>query len=232
MNAATIQARMRRLGIPGRAQACARFFKSGPGQYGEGDVFLGLNAAQVRGLAREFRALPLNEIKLLLESDVHEDRSVGLLILVEQVASADPATHKRLYDFYLAHTHRINNWDLVDCSSREVVGAYLHGRSHKPLHKLARSKSLWERRIAIVATYHFIRQAEFETTLVIAEMLLDDEEDLIHKAAGWMLREVGNRDRETLEGFLNRHATVMPRTMLRYAIERFPVKLRRRYMKR
>src|SRR5262245_2565454 len=216
MKAAAIQQRMRRLGSPERARACARFFKSGPGQYGEGDVFLGLNAAQVRALAKEFRALPLTEVKMLLDSEVHEDRSVGLLILVEQAAKADALTHRKLCDFYLAHTLRINNWDLVDCSAREVVGAYLHGRSHKPLHKLACSKSLWDRRIAIVATYHFIRQMEFDTTLAIAKMLLDDEEDLIHKAAGWMLREVGKRDQKALEGFLKIHASVMPRTMLRY----------------
>ncbi len=227
-----MQQRIRRLGNPERGRGAARFFKSGPGEYGEGDVFLGLNAAEVRGLAKEFRGLPLAELKPLLESEFHDDRSVALLIVVEQATKADRPALKKLYEFYLAQTHRINNWDLVDCSARDVVGAYLHGRSRKPLEKLARSKSLWERRIAIVATHYSIREGEFKTTLAIAEMLLSDEEDLIHKAVGWMLREVGKRDQDTLEEFLDVHAAKMPRTSLRYAIERFPDKLRRAYMKR
>jgi 3-methyladenine DNA glycosylase AlkD len=231
MTAKTLQKRLHALGDPERAKTCARFSKTGPGEYGEGDQFVGLNAASMRGLAKEFRGLALSDIETVLHSPWHEERAVALLILVLQYPKADAATKKRLYDFYLTNTRHINGWDLVDCSAPHIVGAHLFERSRKPLEKLAKSKSLWERRIAMVATQHFIRREDFADTLRIAKLLLKDDEDLIHKAAGWMLREVGERDLAELETFLQRHYLTMPRTMLRYAIEKFAEPRRKAYLK-
>ncbi len=227
MDVREIQDRLRALGNAEAAAFAARYFKTGPGQYGAGDVFLGLRAAVMHSLAREFRSLPVDQLIVLLRSPVHEDRLLALLILVGQASKAEPSKKKEMYDLYLAHTGFINNWDLVDASAPTIVGGYLVTRSRKPLDRLAGSKSLWERRISIIATLHFIRQGDFADTLRIAERLLGDREDLIHKAAGWMLREVGKRDESTLETFLRQHAGVMPRTMLRYAIERFAVERRK-----
>lgn len=231
MTAAEIQKRLQALGSPDAAAKCARFFKTGPGQYGEGDVFLGLNAATMRQVARDCRGLSPAEVEPLLRSPVHEHRSVALLILVDAMAGAHAAMQKQIYDFYLANTRFVNNWDLVDASARDIVGAYLAARSRRPLYRLARSASLWERRIAIVATHHFIRQGDFADTLKIAELLLGDREDLIHKAVGWMLREVAKRDQIVVEKFLRQHHRTMPRTALRYAIERFPEAKRRAFLK-
>jgi 3-methyladenine DNA glycosylase AlkD len=161
---------------------------------------------------------------------VHEDRSLALLILVRQATSGDDAVKRKIYELYLTHTRYINNWDLVDASAREIVGGYLSDKNREPLMDLARSSNMWERRISIVATHYFIRQGEFADTLRIAKLLLGDKEDLIHKAVGWMLREAGKRDQATLEKFLRRHGKVMPRTTLRYAIERFPKELRLSYL--
>jgi 3-methyladenine DNA glycosylase AlkD len=222
MTAREIQDRLRSLENPEAAAFAARFFKTGPGQYGEGDVFLGLRTPVLHALAKEHQWLGHDHVIILLRSEVHEERLLALLIMVRQARKADRALKKCLYDLYLAHTRFINNWDLVDCSAATIVGGYLVDRSRKPLDRLARSRSLWERRISIIATHQFIRIGEFADTLRIAESLLDDEEDLIHKAAGWMLREVGKRDLVILVQFLKQHAHVMPRTMLRYAIERFP----------
>jgi 3-methyladenine DNA glycosylase AlkD len=219
-----------RLGSPEAAAACARFFKTGPGQYGEGDVFLGIPAAPLFQLAREHHALPMREVAALLHSAIHEERSLALLVLVESFARSPEQIRKTIYDFYLDNTRWINNWDLVDSSARSIVGQYLERRSRKPLYRLARSPSLWERRISIVATHHFIRQNDFSDTFKIAELLLNDREDLIHKATGWMLREIGKRNEMALELFLKRHHAVMPRTTLRYAIERFAPKKRRSYL--
>jgi 3-methyladenine DNA glycosylase AlkD len=231
MTATDVQKHLRSLGNPEAATAAARYFKTGAGQYGEGDVFLGLPAAVMHGLAKEFHALPLDELTVLLRSPIHEDRLLALLILVRRVARADRAIKKEVYELYLAHTRYINNWDLVDASSREIVGGYLADKSRKPLDRLAASKSLWERRISIIATHYFIRQDDFTDTLRIAERLLADREDLIHKAVGWMLREVGKRHQPTLKAFLRTHGRRMPRTALRYAIERFPTEVRRAYLK-
>jgi 3-methyladenine DNA glycosylase AlkD len=225
-----IQQRLRTLGSPEAAAFAARYFKTGAGQYGEGDIFLGLRAAVMHRLAKEYQALPLEELVVLLQSPIHEDRLLALLIMVRRFAKGDPPARRGLYELYLANTQYINNWDLVDASAREVVGGYLADRSRKPLDRLAASTSLWERRISIVATHYFIRRGEFADTLRIAERLLGDREDLIHKAVGWMLREVGKAHRPTLETFLKRHGRVMPRTALRYAIERFPAELRRAYL--
>jgi 3-methyladenine DNA glycosylase AlkD len=219
------------MGSPVAAAAAARFFKTGPGEYPEGVVFLGLKAEPMRRRAREYRGLSLAEVQVLLDSPIHEDRSVALLILVDAVTKADVATHKSIYDFYLANTARVNNWDLVDVSAAPVVGGYLAPRSRRPLRRLARSASLWERRIAIVATHWFIRERDFADTLAVAELLFGDREDLIHKAVGWMLREVGKRDQAAEETFLRQHHRRMPRTMLRYAIERFPEATRLAYLR-
>jgi 3-methyladenine DNA glycosylase AlkD len=230
MTAREIQDRLRGLGSPEDAAFASRYFKTGPGQYGEGDIFLGLRAAVMHRLAGECRALAIEEVCRLLQSATHEDRMLALLILVRRVLKADESTRKSVYDLYLANTRYVNNWDLVDASAREIVGGYLADKGRDPLDRLAASTSLWERRISIVATHYFIRQNDFADTIRIAERLLADREDLIHKAVGWMLREVGKKHQPTLEGFLRRHGRVMPRTALRYAIERFPAELRRAYL--
>ncbi len=231
MTSKDIRAKLRSLGSPERAEVSKRYFKTGPGQYGEGDIFYGNSAAELRGLAREHQSLAEDETVKLLRSPFHEERAVALLILVRRFAKADPATRKHIYNLYLAHTEFINNWDLVDVSAPHVVGAHLFDKGRKPLYTLARSRSLWERRISIVSTFHFIRQHDFGDTLALSERLLDDKEDLIHKAAGWMLREVGKRDLDAARTFLVEHYRRMPRTMLRYAIERFPEAERQAYLK-
>lgn len=222
--------KLKALSSPEAAKSAARFFKTGPGQYGEGDTFIGIKVPTLRTISREFRLMSLDEIELLLQSPIHEERHLALMILVLQVAKSDDAKRKAAFDCYLRNTQFINNWDLVDCSAPEIVGGFLMSRSRKPLLKLAKSKSLWERRIAIVSTQHFIRHSDLGDTLTISRMLLKDKENLIHKAAGWMLREVGKKDQAVLEGFLDQHATAMPRTMLRYAIERFTPTRRQAYL--
>jgi 3-methyladenine DNA glycosylase AlkD len=212
------------------AKSAARFFKTGPGQYGEGDVFIGIKVPTLRTMSRTFRTLPLAEIEGLLRSPIHEERHLALLILVLQVAKCDDEQRRAAFDLYLRNTQWINNWDLVDCSAPQVVGGYLLNRSRKPLLELAKSSSLWERRIAIVSTQHFIRHDDLGETLTISRQLLKDKEDLIHKATGWMLREVGKKNQAVLEGFLDRHGPAMPRTMLRYAIERFTPARRQAYL--
>ena len=224
------QQRLRSLGSPEQAAILARFFKTGPGQYGEGDRFIGVKVPVTRQVAKEFQGLPLPEVESLLHSAIHEERLLALVILVGQFEKGDDATRKPIYDCYLANTRHINNWDLVDLSAPQVVGGYLESRSRKPLDRLAKSASPWERRISIVATHWFIRHGDFVDTIRIAATLLADKEDLIHKAVGWMLREVGKRDVRVLEDFLSEHCRTMPRTMLRYAIERFPEEERRKYL--
>jgi 3-methyladenine DNA glycosylase AlkD len=217
---------------PRQAEILLRFFKTGPGQYGEGDRFLGIRVPVLRSMAKKHSALPLGDVKKLLGSPLHEERLVSLLILIEKYERAGDAARKEIIDLYLASTGRINNWDLVDLSAPQLLGRHLCGGSMKPLRKLARSSSLWERRIAMLSTYYFIKKGEYDMTLELAALLLGDDHDLIHKAAGWMLREVGKRNLETERNFLDRYAAAMPRTMLRYAIERFPEKLRRSYLLR
>jgi 3-methyladenine DNA glycosylase AlkD len=207
-----------------------RFFKCGPGDYGEGDAFLGVMVPPLRALSNKYKSIAVAEAVALLQSKWHEVRLLALMILVHQYERGDDAQREAIYRAYLANTNRINNWDLVDCSAHKIVGAHLRERDRSKLIALAKSESLWERRIAIIATLDFIRADDFADTLRIAEALLGDRHDLIHKAVGWMLREVGKRDQAVLERFLSKHARVMPRTMLRYAIERFPPELRARYM--
>ena len=231
IDAALIRARLRPLANPRIAESSRQFFKTSPGQYGHGDRFVGIRVPTLRRVAREFRGAPLSAALALLRSPLHEERLLALFLLVEQFARAAEPMKLRIYEQYLKHVPRyVNNWDLVDSSAPYIVGAYLEGRDRGVLYELARSPHLWSRRIAIIATFWFIRRGAFTDTLRIAELLLDDEQDLIHKAAGWMLREVGNRDAAAAEGFLRRHHGRMPRTMLRYAIEKLPEQKRRAYL--
>ena len=228
---AAIRARLRALADPRIASASQRFFKTAPGEYGHGDRFLGIRVPTLRKLAREFRAAPVAAAFALLRSPLHEERALALLILVTRYARGTEAEQQRIYEQYLQHVPKhVNNWDLVDSSAHYIVGAHLVERDRKVLYELARSPHLWSRRVAIIATFRFIKQGSFEDTLAIAEQLLDDREDLMHKAAGWMLREVGNRDAAVAERFLRRHCRAMPRTMLRYAIEKLPERTRRAYL--
>jgi 3-methyladenine DNA glycosylase AlkD len=230
MTAAKMRARLLALGDPHGAKVAERYFKTGKGQSGEGLRFLGISAPTLRTLAKEFRELPLDELLVALQSEWHDERAAALVILTLQFPKADAAGQKAIYERYLANTAHINSWALVDCSAPQIVGAHLFDKSTKPLDKLAKSRSLWERRIAIISTQHFIRKRRFDDTLRISERLLKDKEDLIHKAVGWMLREVGDRDLASEEAFLREHYQSMPRTMLRYAIEKFPEKKRKAYL--
>ncbi len=213
------------------ARVLQRFFKTGPGEYGEGDLFLGVRVPAVRRVARIFRELPLTDTLALLQSEIHEERLLALIILTEKYRKGSSDDRTEIYKIYLGNTEYINNWDLVDTSAEYIVGAYLSDRSRKPLYTLAQSDNLWERRMAVMATFHFIKNGKFDETLKISEMLVSDAEDLIHKAVGWMLREVGKRDRNKEEIFLKKHYQSMPRTMLRYAIEKFPENLHQQYLK-
>ena len=230
MNASIVKQRIRELGQPKDAVLLQRYFKTGPGEYGEGDIFVGLKVPAIRQLVKEFWQVDEPVIRQLLASAIHEERLLALLILVRQFEEGSDADRARIFRLYLASTDRINNWDLVDCSTPSVVGGYLCDKDRRPLYRLVVSKSLWERRIAVLATFAFIREQDFKDAFAIADRLLHDKEDLIHKAVGWMLREIGKRDQATLEAFLEPRATVMPRTMLRYAIERFPEAKRQRYL--
>lgn len=214
-----------------KAEILQRFFKTGPGQYGEGDFFLGVSVPQLRKLSKECGEIDLGELRALLWSSVHEERFLALLILIRDYEEADHAGKRRVYGLYLQNTRWINNWDLVDLSAPKIVGDFLMKMDRKPIYRLARSADLWERRIAILATFRFIKERQFNDTLNISEILLRDKEDLIHKAVGWMLREVGKRNLSAEEAFLKQHYRQMPRTMLRYAIERFPSAKKKHFMK-
>lgn len=231
LRASDICRRLRALGDREKAEVLQRFFKTGKGEYAEGDVFVGLRVPEIRRLAKEHHGLPLAEIIHLLHSPIHEARLLALFILVRAYRQGDPVLQRKIFNLYLKNTRFINNWDLVDASAEHIVGPYLKDRPRSPLHALAASDLLWDRRISIMATFHYIKRGEFAETLHIAERLLRDPEDLIHKAVGWMLREIGKRDRPTEEAFLKRHYRGMPRTMLRYAIEKFPEALRQQYLR-
>jgi 3-methyladenine DNA glycosylase AlkD len=214
---------------PERARANAWFFKTGPGEYGAGDEFLGLRLPQIRALIRTFAALPLEEIEKIVASRYHEERLFALLVLVRQYERARPERREAIFHVYLDNIDYVNNWDLVDLSAR-LVGSHLQGGDRSFLYDLIESGSLWHRRIGIIATFGWIRQGDFTDALELSRRLLGDREDLIHKAVGWMLREIGKMDGRVEREFLRRHAATMPRTMLRYAIEKFPEAERREYM--
>jgi len=213
---------------PKKAKILQRFFKTGPEEYGEGDVFLGIAVPEIRKLVKKYSDLKIKEIIKLLHSKIHEERLTALLIMVKKFQIEK--NKEKIYNLYLKNTKYINNWDLVDLSANKIVGDYLLDKPKSILYKLARSKSVWERRISIIATFNFIKNNKFEETLKIARILLNDKHDLIHKAVGWMLREIGKRDLKTEERFLKKYYPKMPRTMLRYAIKKFPEKKRKQYL--
>lgn len=214
---------------PKKASFLQRFFKTGEGEYGFGDIFIGLTVPQSRILAIKYKDLDFIDITTLLKSQIHEERLIALLILVHQYQKEE-MLQRRIYEFYLKNTKYINNWDLVDLSSHKIIGAYLIDKPKDILIKLSKSNNLWEKRISMIATYNFIKNKMFDDALLIAQNLIDDENDLIQKAVGWMLREVGNRDLKTEEQFLKKYYKTMGRTALRYAIEKFPQNLRKKYL--
>ncbi len=216
---------------PTRARNLARYFKTGKGQYAQGDKFLGLTVPQSRSIVKKYTNLPLIDIRRLLQSKIHEERLIALLILVHQFEKANNKDRKAIYNFYLKNTKYINNWDLVDLSAHKIVGAYLLDKDRKILIKLAKSQDLWEKRISIISTFTFIYHDQLEDSIKIAQILLNDKHDLIHKAVGWVLREVGKKDQTVLVSFLTENIRQLPRTTLRYAIERFPEPLRQKYLK-
>jgi len=223
--------KLQELGDSEIAAHSQRFFKTGKGEYGEGDRFLGIRVPIIRKCAKESRTISLDDTLKLLKSPFHEARLLALLILVAKYTAEKSSTAKNtIYRSYLGHTKFINNWDLVDLSALHIVGAHLFLKDRKPIYRLLRSKSLWERRIAVISTFYFIKEKDFSTSLEIAGLLLIDREDLIHKAVGWMLREVGKRNRNAEERFLIKHYKDMPRTMLRYAIEKLPETERLAYL--
>lgn len=209
------------------------FFKTGEGQYGAGDVFIGVRVPQTRAVCKEFKDLPLPEVRELLASEVHEHRLAAVILLASQYAKADESRRQEIFDTYMRAVYdgRVNNWDIVDSSAQFIVGEHLRNRPRDLLEKLARSDSIWQRRVSMISTFQFLKNGDPTTTLVIAEMLLHDKQDLIQKAVGWMLREMGKRvDRAVLLNFLDRHAHEMPRTMLRYSLEHLPATQRAHYM--
>ncbi len=213
------------------AEHSQRFFKTGEGEYGYGDKFLGIRVPVIRNAVKQFRNTSVADIKKLIKSDYHEVRLFSLLLLVDRFSGSNEDTRKRIYKLYLQHTKYINNWDLVDSSAHYIIGAWLLDKDRSVLYELVQSKQLWERRIAIMATYYFIKNNQFNDTLKLSKILINDPEDLIHKAVGWMLREIGNRDLQVEEKYLKQHYKRMPRTMLRYSIEKFSEKRRQAYLK-
>jgi len=231
MVTAAIQGELESLADPGQATILQRFFKTGPGEYGEGDRFRGLRVPVLRKLAKKYADLPLAATVSLLQSAFHEDRLLALLILIQRYYPGDAALRGEIHHLYLEYRGLVNNWDLVDASAPHLLGHYLRDRPKDPLTRLAASRVLWDRRMVIIATFDFIRRGDFGETLRVARLLLGDPEDLIHKAVGWMLREVGKREVAVAEAFLEAHYRWMPRTMLRYAIERFPEARRQAFLK-
>lgn len=217
---------------PGKIKILSNFFKTGKGEYGEGDKFIGLNVPVNREVAKQNKEAEISVISELLESDIHEERLCALLILVEKYKKSDCEKKKDIFEYYIKQTKNINNWDLVDLSAPKIVGEYLLEKDKSVLLAMSKSKSMWERRIAIVSTITFIKAGKYETTLEIAKILIDDKEDLIQKAVGWMLREAGKKEKKVLIDFLNEYHTRMPRTMLRYSLEKLEKEEKEYYMKK
>jgi len=225
-----LRIKIKTLGSPEVAKTMQWFFKTGKGDYGEGDIFAGLKVPAQRKLAKEFKDLSLNDIKVLLGSPVHEERLISLFILISKYESGDEKEKEKIFSFYLKNRKSVNNWDLVDLSAPKIMGKHLVEKDKSLLIKLATSKNLWERRISILSTHEFIRNGKFDTTFKISKILINDKHDLIHKAVGWMLREIGKKNISAEEKFLKNSYKKMPRTMLRYAIEKFPEAKRRKYL--
>ena len=232
MKSSDIKNDLQRVADKKKAIILVRFFKTGKGDYGEGDIFLGVVVPQQRKIAAKFAELPFKEIKELLKSKIHEERLTGLIILVNQYKKSlkDEVLREQIFRFYVKNIFTVNNWDLVDLSCRDIIGEHLINKSRKILYQFAKSRNMWKRRIAIVSTWAFIRKNDFNDTLRLAETLFNDKRDLIHKAVGWMLREVGKKDERVLRQFLDKNASKMPRVMLRYSIERLPENKRRKYL--
>jgi 3-methyladenine DNA glycosylase AlkD len=212
-----------------KANVLQRFFKTGKGEYAEGDIFAGLTVPTSRKIARQFKNLSYSELSKLIKSKIHEERLIALFIIVGKMKKADAKEKERIYKFYIRNLRYVNNWDLVDLSAEKIIGEYLFDKDKKLLFELTKG-NLWERRIAVMSTFNFIKKNDYKTTLKLCKFLLNDKEDLIHKATGWMLREIGNRDSKTEEDFLKQYYKTMPRTMLRYAIEKFTEKKRKAYL--
>ena len=232
-----IKIRLLKLKNPLKAKILSGFFKTGKGQYGEGDIFWGINVPDQRKIAKEFSDVSFNDLQDIVIDPVHECRLTALLILtykyskVIKIGDKENVEKKRIFDFYVKNLKYVNNWDLVDVTAPRIVGAYLYDKDRALLYKLVESKNLWEKRVSIISTLYFIKQGDFSDTLKLAEILLNDKHDLIHKAVGWMLREVGKKDEIVLHRFLKKHSGTMPRTALRYSIERLPEDFRMHYMK-
>lgn len=229
-----IQKSLKRLATKKKAQNSMRFFKTGPGQYGEGDIFIGVTVPEQRKIARQFSVAPFPVLSELLTSKTHEERLTALLILVEQmefaIKVADKQKQKEIFDFYIQNLDRVNNWDLVDSSAKYIVGAYLFDKNRVPLKKLVQSKNLWHRRVSIIATHYFIQKGDYTNSFELAQILFADTHDLTHKAVGWTLREIYKKDNKIVESFLKKHIRNIPRTTLRYAIERIPENERKKYL--
>ena len=223
---------MKKLANKNKAKVMSGFFKTKKGQYGEGDIFLGITVPDQRRVAKRYKESSFDDVKKLLENKIHEYRLTGLLILAEKFNESDDLQRKKIIDLYLGNIKHVNNWDLVDLSADKILGAYLQDKDKSILKKMAVSKSLWERRIAIVSTFAFIKQKRFDDTLKISKLLISDKEDLIHKAVGWMLREIGKRNKKKEISFLKKYYKKMPRTMLRYSIERFSESEKKFFMER
>jgi 3-methyladenine DNA glycosylase AlkD len=221
---------MLKLADPKQASNLQRFFKTGKGDYGEGDIFIGLKVPEQRKLSKKYKDLSLDHIQELLNSKIHEHRLTALFILVNRYKKVEEDEKKHIFDFYIKNTKNINNWDLVDSSAPYIIGTYLLEKDKSILYTLAKSNNLWERRISVLGSGGFIKNKQYDDLLKISEILLKDEHDLIHKAVGWMLREIGKRNQEVEEDFLKKHYKVMPRTMLRYSIEKFSKSKRKFYM--
>lgn len=230
MTAQEISKLLRSLADPERAEHSGRYFKTGQGEYGEGDRFLGIRVPDIRAQVKKCGVVSLEDIQVLLTSAFHEERLFALLLLVRKFAKGDEKEKTAVYDLYLKNTHRINNWDLVDSSASQIVGSYLESGDRRILYRLAKSASVWERRIAVISTFQIIGNNQFDDALKLAKLLIDDDEDLIHKAVGWALREIGKRDAAVEKAYLQAHYKKMPRTMLRYAIEKFPEQERKKYL--
>ncbi len=226
MKAKDVQVALKKRADPDKIDGLKRFFKTGPGQYAEGDQFIGIPVPEIRKVVKGFVELPLSEIEILLKSPINEERLAALLLLVAQFKKSP----KEVFDSYISHTKYVNNWNLVDSSAHYIAGPYLFERDHSILLEMARSKDLWERRIAIISSFYNIKKKNYTLPLALIEILLEDSHDLIHKAVGWMLREIGKRDREILLEFLDQYAPKMPRTALRYSIEHLPLDKRKFYL--
>ena len=229
MSAIELRQAISKYSNPEKGKFLQRFFKTGKGEYAEGDIFAGINVPTSRKIARQFKSLNFAELSKVIKSKIHEERLIALFILVDKMKKSDEKEREKIYKFYLRNIKYVNNWDLVDLSADKIIGEYLFNKKRELLFDLVKG-NLWERRIAVLSSFNFIKKNDYKTTLKICKLLLNDKEDLIHKATGWMLREIGKRDLKTEEGFLNLYYKKMPRTMLRYAIEKFPERKRKSYL--